>query len=208
MSIKNVVVLGSTGSIGTQALDVISSHPDSFVLLAILVVAAITLYRLGAWKERFFNHDRRVEKIEAIHDTVIELKTKVQLIYDNTNPRAVTRAASPVALTDLGREIAVKIEAKEIFQRYLPVLLDKVNVVCPKSANAYDIQAAAMDIAKKKLPDMASAEEINLIKNEAFARGILAEDIWTIFGIYLRDHILEARGIAVADVDKHDPVNK
>ena len=32
---KNVVVLGSTGSIGTQALEVIESHPDQFRLLGI-----------------------------------------------------------------------------------------------------------------------------------------------------------------------------
>ncbi len=32
---KNVVVLGSTGSIGTQALEVIKSHPESFRLLGI-----------------------------------------------------------------------------------------------------------------------------------------------------------------------------
>ena len=41
------------------------------------------------------------------------------------------------------------------------------------------------------------------IKNEAFTKGLLAEDILGIFGVLLRDHILQQRGIPVADVDKH-----
>jgi len=33
---KNIAILGSTGSIGTQALDVISRHPDRFVAYALV----------------------------------------------------------------------------------------------------------------------------------------------------------------------------
>ncbi|MSW38798.1 MAG: 1-deoxy-D-xylulose-5-phosphate reductoisomerase, partial [Actinobacteria bacterium] len=35
MSIRRVIVLGSTGSIGTQALDIIRSNPDQFQLVGI-----------------------------------------------------------------------------------------------------------------------------------------------------------------------------
>ena len=182
------------------------------VLLAILIIVAVGLYRfgyyLGQWKERFSAHDRRLAKVDVIHETVIKLDTKVQLIYDNTNPRATFRTASPIALTDLGKEIASSIKAETLFQRYLPALVGKINAKCPAISNAYDIQVAAMAISKKDLPDMATAEEVNLVKTEAFNRGMPAEDIWAIFGVYLRDHILKERDIAVAEVDKHNPGEK
>ncbi len=180
-----------------------------FVLLGILFAVVFGVYYLGyylgKWKERFFTHDQRLDKMEAIHETVIKLDTKVQLIYDNTNPRATFRTSSPIALTDLGKEIASSINAEAIFKRFLAALAAKVDAKCPLMSNAYDIQAASMSIAKTDLPGMASAEEINLVKTEAFNRGIFVEDIWAIFGIYLRDHILEERSIAVAEVDKHKP---
>ncbi|MDR2123408.1 MAG: hypothetical protein LBP38_00240 [Desulfovibrio sp.] len=62
-----------------------------------------------------------------------------------------------------------------------------------------------MDIAKKDFPQFADAEIINTIKNEAFKHGILDEDIYSIFGVFLRDYILKTKGIAVSDVDKFTP---
>ena len=35
MSIKGITILGSTGSIGVNTLDVISLHPDSFKVVAL-----------------------------------------------------------------------------------------------------------------------------------------------------------------------------
>lgn len=184
-----------------------------FVLLVILFAAVAGMYYLGyylgKWRERFFTNDQRLDKIETkvelIHETVIKLDTKVQLIYDNTNPRAMFKTSSPIALTNLGKDVASSINAETILKRYLAALVEKVDIKCPLRSNAYDIQAACMDSAKNDLPAMATSDEINQVKNEAFNRGILTEDIWGIFGIYLRDHILKERGIAVAEVDKHNP---
>lgn len=48
---KNIAILGSTGSIGTQALDVISAHPDRFAVKALACGRNITL--LSAQIKRF-----------------------------------------------------------------------------------------------------------------------------------------------------------
>ncbi|MDR2123407.1 MAG: hypothetical protein LBP38_00235 [Desulfovibrio sp.] len=86
-----------------------------FILLAILVIAAMTLYNLGKWHEKFIAHDKHVDKIEAIHDKVVILQTKVQLIYDNTNPRKTVAASSPIGITSFGKDIAGAINAEKIF---------------------------------------------------------------------------------------------
>ncbi len=51
MSRKRVAILGSTGSIGTQALDVIAAHPDRFVVVGL--AAGKNLERLREQCERF-----------------------------------------------------------------------------------------------------------------------------------------------------------
>ena len=43
MNRKKVVVLGSTGSIGTQALDVIASHGEAFEVLALSAYASVEM---------------------------------------------------------------------------------------------------------------------------------------------------------------------
>lgn len=176
-----------------------------FVLLAILVAAGLALYKIGALKEKFMQHDKGLGKLDTMNDKIIELATKVQLIYDNTNPRKLVAAHSPLALTDLGKDLSKRIDAEKIFSRLLPSLLADMNRKCANGTNAYDIQVAALDIAKNSLPTLLNAEEINKVKDVAFNLGILIEDVWTIFGIYLRDYVLNERSIPVMDVDKHDP---
>ena len=39
---KRVTILGSTGSIGTQALDVISSHPDQFTVVGLSANSSVS----------------------------------------------------------------------------------------------------------------------------------------------------------------------
>ena len=52
---------------------------------------------------------------------------------------------------------------------------------------------------------MLDSGELNTVKEVAFQKGILAEDVMMVFGVMLRDSILASRGIAVADVDQHAP---
>jgi len=41
--IKEIVILGSTGSIGTQALELISEHPDEFRVYALTANNSVEL---------------------------------------------------------------------------------------------------------------------------------------------------------------------
>jgi hypothetical protein len=179
-----------------------------FILLGILAVAFLAVYHLGKWKGRSFAYDKRLDKIEAFYDSVIELQTKVQMIYDNTNPRKLAASSRPIALTELGRGVASTVNAATLFNKYSAALVGKVNARCPASATAHDMQVVAFDVGKKALPGMATADEINAVKNEAYKQGILDEDIWSIFGLYLRDHLLQSRGIPVINVAGHAPAAK
>ena len=189
----------------TQLISQLNS--SVFVLIALLFIVFYFTFqgamRLGEWKEKFLHHSNRIEKTERIADTVIELKTKIDLIYQFNNPSIPTRAASPMALTPIGREIVEKIKADDIFKQYEAKLVGLV--ADKKPNNAYDIQKVAIDVAKYDMIKLLNEEQLLTVKNEAYMRGLLVEDIMGIFGIFLRNKILSDKNIPIADVDKHSP---
>lgn len=172
-----------------------------FVLLVILGAVGWMLVNVGKYSERFLQHEKKIDKVQNLAERVIELKTKVDLIYQNTNPHRTVEARSPISLTPTGMEIAAKLNANVILQRYIEKLTREVELENPK--NAYDIQLAAMKVAKEKMLSCLKEDELTAIKNEAYARGLLAEDIMSVFGVMLRDHILNLKHLPIADVDKH-----
>lgn len=194
------------GAILSQLLDQLNS--SVFVLLAILGIMFWIVHRIGVWRERFGGYSQKLGALDDMREKMVELSTKVDLIYHNTNPRSLVASHSPLDLTDLGHKVSHAIGAREIFMSYRGQLIAAIDQRCPTGSNAYDIQVAALDIAKKDLPNLLSAGEINKIKEVAFAQGILLEDVWAIFGIFLRNVVLQERRIPVIEVDRHDPLRE
>lgn len=172
-----------------------------FILLAILILAFISIFKMGKWTEKFTSHDRRVEKIEGLSEKVIELKTKIDLIYQYTNPHPMVKSMSPISLTELGKKVAEEIKANQIFSKYVSKLVQEAE--SKKPTNAYDIQQVSLEVSKNFLTTLFTDEELNIVKQQAFKRGVLVEDIMIIFGIILRNHILQEKGIPISDIDKH-----
>ncbi|MCL2459097.1 MAG: hypothetical protein FWF31_09715, partial [Desulfobulbus sp.] len=135
---------------------------------------------------------------------ITRIETKLDLIYTNTlgakNPVA---SMSPISLTSVGIEIKDKLDADSILGKYISRLQSDIEE--RGVDNAYDIQMAAMEIAKSRLLSMLTGEEQAAVKQEAYNRGLLAEDIMSVYGVLLRDHILKSKGIPVSDVDAHQP---
>ena len=171
-----------------------------FVLLGILAAAFWSVYRLAKLIEQFSHHKVKIDKVDSLSDRLIELKVKVDLIYQNTNPNRTVAAASPISLTTSGHEIAAKIKADEILAKYLVRLTALVDESKPQTA--YDIQVVSMATAKEKMMPLLNADEINTVKAMAYAKGLLAEDVLSIFGVLLRDAILLKKGVTVSEVDK------
>ncbi len=175
-----------------------------FVLLAILGVVGWGLYKIGIWKTTFKHHDEKIIKIEGLADRVLVMSTKVDLIYENTlGAKRTVAAASPITLTDVGKEIAQKIKAETILNKYLAKLSKEIDAEDPK--NAYDIQMTAMKLVKGKMLTFLNGEELAIVKQEAYNRGLIVEDIMSVLGVLLRDHILKEKGYPISDVDKHTP---
>lgn len=175
-----------------------------FVLLMILVVVAIGIYKAGQWSKVFKFHEDKITKIEGLADKVLLMGQKVDLIYENTlGARRAVASLRPINLTPVGIEIVERIKAKAILARCLSQLGKEVEKENPNSA--YDIQMVAMKIAKEKMLTCLNETELAAVKQEAFERGLLIEDIMSVFGVLLRNHILSQKGISISEVDKQEP---
>ena len=175
-----------------------------FTLIVILILALWVTWvvsgKLGEWRTKFEHQEKRLSGIEKLSDTVIELKTMTNLIYQQVNPNSPVRSSSPLSLTDTGKEIAEKIKADAIILKYISRLNKDVEVNNPK--NAYDVQEISMSVVSEKLLAMLSEEELNLVKQEAFNRGLRIEDVMSVLGILLRNRILEEKHLPISDVDR------
>lgn len=175
-----------------------------FILLLILVATGWGLYKIGGWMRTFEHHEQKITRIEGLAEKVVIIQTKVDLIYQNTlGTRRTVAAMSPINLTALGKEIAEKLKAEDILKKYISKLSKEAEI--ENSKNAYDIQMAAMNLAKGKLLTLLNDEELVAVKQEAYNRGLLAEDIMSIFGVLLRNHVLAEKGYPVSDIDKYAP---
>ena len=131
-------------------LDTLSSYLNSsiFVLLFTLAMCFLLFYKLGMFKKIFLNQDKRIEAIEGIKKAVIESATKLDLIYQNTNPNALIKSHSPISLTESGREIVQEIDAEKIFESHQVQLIGMIEDQGQK--NAYDIQEHSFSVAKNR----------------------------------------------------------
>lgn len=174
-----------------------------FVLLVLLAAVGYMLLKVGEWSANFKHHHNRIDSLEGMSEKVIAISTKVDLIYGLVNPNAMVRSHSPISLTQKGEETAASINASALLTKYYARLKGEIDDSDPQ--NAYDIQKYAMLVAKEKLVNFMSANEINTIKESAYRQGVLVEDIMSILGVLLRDKILIEKGIPVAEVDLHAP---
>jgi len=176
-----------------------------FILLGLVFLVGMSLLKLGGWAERFKHQDKRLCDVEEIHDSVVELRTKVDLIYQHVNRNKPIQSMSPLTFTQIGHEIVKNINAEKIFARYSDRLTKEVDAKNPQ--NAYDIQQESFNVVKGKLVAMLDESELTTMKNEAYTRGTILEDIVIVFAILLRNHILQLKNIPISDVDKHQKPN-
>jgi hypothetical protein len=167
-----------------------------FVLIAILLLSFWTIHIITKLMVKFSHHEDKLSKFDGLSEKLMEISTKVDLIYRNTNPHAHVHSYNPITITESGEEISMKINANPIFSKYASQLIALVEEVSPK--NAYDIQIASMNVTKDKFIPLLDENELNTIKDIAFSKGLIVEDIMGIFGVMLREKLLEQKRIPVA----------
>lgn len=176
-----------------------------FILLVILLVIIWMTFQAGSLVERFRTHEQKLDEARGIQNEMISIRTKVDLIYQNTNPNALFRTQSPLGLTPRGEAVAKELAVSALLDKHYPQLHRAVDNESPKTA--YDIQVASLKAAREQLAGMLEEKDLNAIKDQAFKTGALLDDMLVIFGIMLRNRILAERGIPLTQVDLSDPAS-
>lgn len=182
-----------------------------FLLLLMLVlvvwIAIFSTKHITRMQERSRTIDEYIntseKKSEERFKILIEVKTIVDLIRQNTTKTPAIGPGSPMTLTEVGKEIVKNIEANTILERHIEKLEEIVSESNPM--NAYDIQTVSIKASRERLIKLLDENELIKVKKEAYKKGMMVEDVLSVFGILLRNHILNKKEISISDVDEHEP---
>ena len=168
-------------------------YANVFIPLGVSVIAAIGTFLVYKSKvDRVEKDLKEVEiEIKGIRDKVVACETSLK------EREPLTRKKSPVTLTDRGNKILAESGGKKFVDDNYAELKKNVEDINPQTS--YDIQEISHTIIERLKDDA----RINGIKDYLFKEGMQLSEIVDVLGIYLRDKILEERGIAVEDIDKH-----
>jgi len=177
-----------------------------FILLFILGVLFWLAIKFGSWIEKQSGHDKRIDKFESRLDILPALQERINIIYENFQKNPLVATHSPLDLTKEGQKLSEQLKIKEIFEKYKEILIKSFKK--PDNFNAYDVQKQSFDLAINYLKTKLENEDEKILKNTAFERGILLDDILSIIGIHFRDFLLNKYNFKVSEIDSHDPTKK
>ena len=171
----------------------------SIALFVYFVISSITKIQ-----KEMEDVKKDISKISNNTENLDFIKKFINLFYKNEGIE-LTTINSPITLNERGVEISKKIQADNIINRNYETFK---NNVCEKEViNAYDIQQNCFSFSKSiiKTKEYFEDNEYENMKSIAFDEGITIESIYIVFGILLRDRILQERQLTHDDIDKHDP---
>ncbi|MFO7569646.1 MAG: 1-deoxy-D-xylulose-5-phosphate reductoisomerase [Smithellaceae bacterium] len=106
---KNVTILGSTGSIGVNALDVIASHPEKFKVKALAAGRNVRLLasQIEKFKPEIVSVSSRTEALKL--RAILDKKINIQIVYDETGScELAAYSASDIVLSAISGAAGLK----------------------------------------------------------------------------------------------------
>jgi len=181
----------------------LKSPAGSFAfVLAILAICFIAIWKISHFTTKFSSVEKLESHIGLIKEDMHFVKAQLKFITDSSNPLA--KAQSPVSLTEKGIEISNEIEADKMILNHWDYIKGELDKSLSKNCNAYDIQVEAFKLGEK-FQTIINSKELDIIKEKAFKAGFHLTVFNILFGVIIRDKYLSTKGIAVDEIDKHDP---
>lgn len=166
-------------------------YTNPLVWIGVLSASAVVIgaiFSIGQWKGRL-DADRSALRKDidsdrvTIRDFMAEIRADIKRIFERLPPASTVAGASPLRLTELGREISARLDAGAIADGLAPRLRERVADLAP-----YDVQEACFAYIRGEYeaPDDVKA----LILQCAFDNGIGREQVLDVIAIELRDRLL------------------
>ena len=129
--------------------------------------------------------------LQSLKDSVGEIRKTVEKILSQLSPRATVTSASPLRLTDLGREILDRLDGKTWAMGMAPGLLDRVRGMDPYRVQEF-CRAYVQDGTNEGwVPDEEMSAKLGYC---AFEHGLKIEQVLDVLAIELRDVLLRLLG--------------
>jgi 1-deoxy-D-xylulose-5-phosphate reductoisomerase len=152
--VKRLVILGSTGSVGEQTLEVVAAHPDRFRVVALAA---------GRRVERLIEQARQFRpRVVSVADPADAAKIREALRSEGTDPPQAARGLAPVVVSGDEGLRAAATEASDL------VVAGLVGAIGLRPVLAAIRAGRAIGLANKEVMVMAGA----LVRREAALRDV------------------------------------
>ncbi len=194
----------------TTLQNILSSPLGSFAfVIGVFSACMISVWYISHFKTKFGSVERIENNLFSIKEDLGLIKIKFNYIETRierleTQKNILTKRKSPISLTDIGEQYSKDLNAPSIIANHWQDILNKLNSTLIADATAYDIQVISFNIGDD-FQNYFTKEELTKLKDHAFNAGYTIDIYGRLFGIIIRDKILQMRGIDVTEVDKDDP---
>ena len=161
---------------------------------------AVLVYRV---KRLEGDHTGSSNEIKAISSKLDILIGKVSVILKDSLADTLSASASPRQLNDLGKKVLEDSSIGQVLDPLFDEIVDRVRHKDPQ--NPYQAQETLFDEVQCLKSDEGL---IQAIENGAFLSGHTPEEVLYVGALNIRDRVIEALGLQVGDIDKHDPAKK
>ncbi|MEE9441513.1 MAG: hypothetical protein V3V99_02455 [candidate division Zixibacteria bacterium] len=164
------------------------------VVISALIALLISSFRIGIYKN----------KVDNACDDLKEVKTELREVRDMAvscttslkEREPLVSRGSPIDLSDRGKIVLADSGGKKFIDENFEEFKSKLEMTHPETA--YDVQEAA----KLVIEGIKDDKRLNFIKDYLFREGMAIEDMIIVLGIYLRNKVLEEKGLDFNEIDK------
>lgn len=181
-----------------EAISLIISVITSVVVGA--GVFSVLMYRVKQLESDGTEHKNDIKSISSKLDILIG---KVSILLKDSIADTLSASASPRKLNELGMKVLKDSSIEQVLEPMFEEIVDQVR--CKNPENPYQAQEALFEVAQLLKDDEGLQPAI---ENGAFLSGHTPDEVLYVGALNMRDRVIEALGLQVGDIDKHDPKKK
>ena len=144
--------------------------------------------------------DKLTTEVRVVSSKLDQLIGKVSVILKDTISETLSASESPRRLNELGKKVLKDSSIEQVLEPLFDEIVEKVRQKNPE--NPYQAQEGLFEAvqAYRTEDGLRSA-----IENGAYLSGHTPEEVLFVGALNMRDKVIEALGLEVGDIDKHDP---
>lgn len=173
-------------------------------VVAAIVFVIRSIFKLGKFSHRIGSVEKLTNEMKTelkdVSSKLDVLVGKVSVILKDSIADELSASQSPRQLNDIGKKVLRDSSIEQVIEPKFDDIIDELKSINPE--NPYQAQEALLDVVQQFKDDEGL---LPAIENGAFLSGRTPEEVLFVGALNIRDRVIEALGLQVGDIDKHDP---